>query len=156
MKREDTIGFTVRSLSNLFRRCLDAEIDSAKEPCLTGLQGWIIGYIHDHSDVPVYQGQLENVFEVRRSTMTEILNAMEKNGLIIRVRDEHDARKKRLLLTERAEQFHSRVVASISDIEHLAGENLTSDEIKRFCATAAKIKLNLENTLKRKGEQEHG
>lgn len=156
MRREDTVGFNVRSLANLFRRCLDAEIDSADESRPTGLQGWIVGYIHDHSETPVYQVDLENVFEVRRSTMTEILNGMEKNGLIIRLRDESDARKKRLQLTERATLFHSRVVHSIASIEHAATDHLTADELRQFCETTAKIKTNLENNLKRKGDQEHG
>jgi len=155
LKRETTIGFSVRSLSNLFRRCFDAEIETGNECRPTGLQGWIIGYLFEHGAVPIYQNELENAFEVRRSTMTEILNGMEKNGLIIRVRDEKDARKKKILLTDQARDFHAEVLKSVSDIENAALSGLSRQEIEAYFSTTTKIKTNLEKKLNEKGEQNH-
>ena len=152
MKREHTVGFMVRSLSNLFRRSIDYEIEKIGNICPSGVQSWILGYLSDHNDHPVYQCELESKFEVRRSTMTEILNGMEKNGLIIRVRDHDDARKKQVQLTDEATAMHNRVIAAINCIENTANSGLSIKEIQEFLRISAKIKENLEKRLESKGE----
>ena len=48
------------------------------------MQGWIIDYIYDRGNDPVFQRDIEKEFTIRRSTATELLKLMEKNGLITR------------------------------------------------------------------------
>ena len=152
MKREKTVGFMVRSLANLFRRSIDCEIEKSGNVCPTGVQSWILGYLRDHGERPIYQGELETRFEVRRSTMTEILNGMEKNGVIIRVRDPDNARKKQILLTAKATVIHNQAIAAINSIENSAIIDLSHEEIQEFLRISAKIKGNLEKRLECKGE----
>ena len=152
MKRDNAVGFMVRSLSNLFRRTIDYEIEKSGNLCPTGVQSWILGYLSDHGEHPVYQCELETKFEVRRSTMTEILNGMEKNGLIVRVRDRDDARKKQIRLTVKAAEMHNRAIATIKGIENSAVIGLSREEIQEFLRISAMIKGNLEKRLDSKGE----
>ncbi len=155
MKRETTIGFQVRSLSNLFRRSVDTEIERQDEEFPTGVQSWILGYLCDHDGASIYQGELEEKFEVRRSTMTEMLNAMEKNGLIYRVRDESDGRKKQIFVTNRAKALHAKVVSVIEGVNTAAAAGLTAEEQQTFFALMARVKSNLENRLQERGGHEH-
>ena len=152
MNQENTVGFLVRSLSNLFRRSIDYEIEKNGALYPTGVQSWILGYLSEHREHPVYQGELETKFEVRRSTMTEILNGMEKNGFIIRVRDGDDGRKKQIQLTEKAKVMHSRAIDAIRSIEYSAVYGISQEEMQMFLLVVSKIKGNLEKRLDRKGE----
>ena len=63
------------------------------------MQGWIIGYLYQNRDKEVFQRDIQEQFSIRRSTVTGILQLMEKNGLITRSSVERDARLKKLELT---------------------------------------------------------
>ena len=96
MGREDHIGFHLRTADVLAKRFRDSlsEINPAER--LTGVQGWVVGYLYEHREADVFQRDLEAVFSVRRSTMTNMLQLMEKNGYITRESVSHDARLKKL------------------------------------------------------------
>lgn len=48
------------------------------------MNGWVIVYLAHNSDRDVFQRDLEERFNVRRSTVSNILSLMEKKGLIKR------------------------------------------------------------------------
>ncbi len=85
MDHPKTIGYEIKNLSNLVKRRIIEETSKSNLDGLTGMQGWIIGYVYRHSDHnDVFQRDLEKEFNIRRSTATGILQLMEKNGLINR------------------------------------------------------------------------
>jgi DNA-binding MarR family transcriptional regulator len=110
---------------------------------LTGMHGFVIGYLYNHQDEEVYQKDLEKRFEIRRSTATQILSLMEKNGLILRQSVPHDARLKRLVLTEKAIEMHKEVVKEIEAIDSLLIAGVTEKELQTFFAVIDKVKANL-------------
>ena len=75
-----------------------------KRKKLTPMQGFFISYIYEKKmeGKDVFQKDLEQSFMIRRSTATEILKIMEKNELITKESVEHDARLKKIVLTEKA------------------------------------------------------
>ena len=76
---------------------------------LTGKNGWIIAYIARNSDRDVFQRDIEEEFSIRRSTVSSIVQLMEKKGFITRESVGHDARLKKLVLTPRAKEMYSRM-----------------------------------------------
>lgn len=72
------IGGELKQVSNLLKRRLDAHMAQAGLEPLTGMQGWIIGYLADRPDQDVFQRDIEQEFEIRRSTATGILQLMER------------------------------------------------------------------------------
>ena len=64
----------------------------------------------------MFQRDLQAHFSVRRSTVTGLLQLMEKKGLITRSSVAQDARLKKIQLTPRAIQHHERIVASIQSV----------------------------------------
>ena len=141
MKR--SIGMECRCVSNLVRRKM-GETEVIKESQeLTGMHGFVIGYLYNHQDEEVYQKDLEKRFEIRRSTATQILSLMEKNGLILRQPVAHDARLKRLVLTEKAIELHKKVVSEIDAIEGLLTAGVTEKELQTFFDVIDKVKANL-------------
>ena len=98
MKGERHVGGEIRMLSNLIKRCMD----DGMPPETTGMQGWIIGFLHRNEDRDMFQRDVEAEFNIRRSTATGILQLMEKNGFLLREPVAYDARLKKLVLTPKA------------------------------------------------------
>ena len=143
MKKTKKIAFEIRNLNNLIKRDIEkthpAELDRAK-----GVHGWAIRYFKDNTDKDIFQKDFEEYFSIRRSTATQILKLMEKNGLIIRECHTSDARMKKITLTEKAINFHNMIVKDIENREKRLTEGITEDELKCFFSVIDKIKLNLE------------
>lgn len=139
-----SIGFEIKSLSNLIKRKIDQngqKLDVAK---FTGVQSWIIGYIFDHKDADKFQRDIEAEFRIRRSTATGVIQRMEKNGLIRRESVPYDARLKKLTLTPKAIQLHAKISCEIDDLEKRLAAGLTEKEIDDFFSIMAKIKKTVE------------
>ncbi len=138
-----SVGIAVRCLNNRIGRTVSAAASREFGDSATAVHGWVVRYLYDHRDQNVYQRDLETRFSVRRSTMTSILQLMEKNGLIAREADEKDGRLKKLILTPLAIDIQERMRKEIDKIEALMRQGLTEEEINAFIATAEKIGKNL-------------
>ena len=73
------IGKRLGNVSNHLRRYIDNRIS---EYGVTHMQSMIICFLVHRGDEPVYQKDIEREFGIRRSSVTTILQLMEKNGLI--------------------------------------------------------------------------
>lgn len=144
MKLPKAIAFEIKVLANLIKRNLDDGAMDDGEDGLTGMQGWIIGYVRAKEDRPVFQRDLEKDFNIRRATVTGVLQLMERNGLIVREAVEYDARLKRIMLTPRAITLHEQVVKRFKEFENNLRRGLNEEEIASFFAIAEKLKRNLE------------
>ncbi|MDK2961551.1 MAG: hypothetical protein PWP20_677 [Eubacteriaceae bacterium] len=59
MKNDKRIGFEIKTLSNRIRQYINEVME--KDPDITGIQGWIIGYISRHQNSQdVFQRDIEN------------------------------------------------------------------------------------------------
>lgn len=125
------IGRKVNSLSNKIKRRLDGV---ASEYGVTAGQIKIIGFIHFRSveGKDVYQKDIEEEFDIRRSSVTSVLNLMQKNGLINRVSVKDDARLKKIILTEHAENLHKSIYCEVEEIENIFIKELSEEEITIF------------------------
>jgi DNA-binding MarR family transcriptional regulator len=141
--RED-IGFQIRTLSHLVKRVVDQTAFSGEELHPTGVQGWIIGYLYNHRHQEVFQRDIQEQFSIRRSTVTGILQLMEKNGLVTRSSVEQDARLKKLELTQKGIELHERVERSIRQVEDRISNCLTPEEKEEFIRLCEKIRENLQ------------
>ena len=148
------IGRELKAIMNLLRRLSYAEakangIDeedacSSKKCKATAMHGMFIGYIAEHSKCgDVFQKDLEKEFSLRRSTATEILRLMEKNGYIKKENVPYDARLKKLVLTDIAKAEFDLAVARFKKMEERMVRGISDEELDAFCATLEKIKNNI-------------
>ncbi len=144
MGRDEHIGFHLRTADVLAKRFRESLGELNPVERLTGLQGWVVGYLYEHRDADVFQRDLESVFSVRRSTMTNILQLMEKNGYIKRESVYHDARLKKIILLPKAISSHEYVMQTIRETERKIAEGLTQEEIDTFLHIIKKIEKNLD------------
>ena len=91
------IGKELGNISNRIRRYIDNEISAYG---ITHMQAMIIRFLKHSGDAPVFQRDIEKEFDIRRSSVTSVLQLMEKNGFITRTSDETDARLKQINITE--------------------------------------------------------
>lgn len=138
------VGMVIKRLSNLLRRQIHMDVTGCEDGRPIGMQGWILRYLVENRDRPLYQRDVESQFNIRRSTATGILNAMEENGLIRRENVAADGRLKRIALTARAEELDQLVRRRIDQVEANLVRGLSQEEIEAFLATAEKIRRNIE------------
>ena len=79
---------------------------SAKET--TGGNAHIIMFLARNRDREIYQHTIEQKFCITRSTASRVLALMEKKGLIARESVAHDARCKRIVLTDKSRRHRRR------------------------------------------------
>lgn len=96
---------------------------------LTGIQSRLIGYIYKEEEKgnAVFQRDIEDVLRIKRSSVTSLLQTMEKKGLLIRESVQGDARIKKLILTETARELQLCSCKALEGMEHEI-RNLFSEE----------------------------
>ena len=116
---EFRFGREVQNVANHFRRLGDENL--LKEG-ITITQLRVIAYISRQSPDTVYQKDLEEHFHIRRSSVTGLLQNMEKSGILERSPSETDARVKIVTLTEKGKSaynhhrdFHKKMIHAIVD-----------------------------------------
>lgn len=103
------VAIDIKVLNNLILRDLEQRSRLMAGDVISGVNGMIMGYILTHSDREVYQRELEDEFGLTRSTISKVVNLMERKGLIERVPAEHDARQRLLRLTESARELAGKI-----------------------------------------------
>lgn len=132
LEKEKTIGFKARQLSNAVKRNGEQQDRQFENRNITMLQRWIIGHLAHNQDRDIFQKELEQVFAIGKSTLTETLHVMEKNGLVVRMPCEEDARCKKIVLTEVAKSIHEEVELGITAFEEKLRKNITDEELEQF------------------------
>lgn len=144
---DKVIGRRIKSVNNLIKRSL-MRIDTIKESNkLTSMHGYLLGYLYVNRDHDVYQRDIERAFDIRRSTVTEILQLMENNGLIERRSVPQDKRLKRLVLTEEAERLHKQVAATLDRFDELLRADIAQDDLDCFFRVLDQIENNLRQSV---------
>ena len=111
------------------QNCLLAQyIPPHSRTASTRYNGWIIGYLYRHRDEPVFQRDIEREFSITRSTVTNILQLMERKGYIQRLSVPQDARLKQLVLTEEGIQRHEKTLLSFPQTDDYVAGLLTEEE----------------------------
>lgn len=143
-EHRDQVGFQINSLSRMIGWTIhQLERDEGERPG-TGMHGWLVGFLYENRDKDIYQRDLQQYFSVRRSTMTGILQTMEREGMITRCPVEWDARLKKIELTEKAVAQHRKFQENIDAIEARLSSGLTPEEKETFIRLCEKIRKAIE------------
>lgn len=110
---------------------------------LTPIQGNIILKIYENKEI-LCQKHLESFLSCNKSTLSSILDTMEKKELIKRVVDTEDTRKNVILLTDKSKKIIS-IISNDHDIfEKLMLKGIKKEEQEIAINVLNQIKLNLE------------
>lgn len=118
----------IRRVDNLIFRRINQFARANGVEQATPMHGWIIEYLYRHRDEPVFQRDIEREFSITRSTVTNILQLMERKGYIRRLSVPQDARLKQLVLTEEGVLFHEKTLLSFHQTDDYVAGLLTEEE----------------------------
>ena len=145
MSNTDLLGFRIRSLWQQVNRLMNRHLTENDGYGLTGMQFAIVSFIAKEStERDVFQKDLEQKFDIRKSTVTGILNTMERDGLLLRETVPYDARLRKMILTDKALQAKKNSEQVIDTVENQLSKGLTEEEIATFLTILEKISKNAE------------
>ena len=133
----------IRRVDNLiFRKINQFARENGVEQA-TPMHGWIIEYLYRHRDAAVFQRDIDREFSITRSTVTNILQLMERKGYIARQSVAQDARLKQLVLTEKGRQFHENTMLALHQTDEYVASLLTEEENTELLRLLNKLYLGL-------------
>lgn len=133
-----------RIIFNLIRHKIN---ESDKLNCIgekvTHRQSAVIGILGMSGNTPIFQKDIEMELRIRRSTATQMLQDMEKKGLLTRQAVDNDMRLKRLVLTDISKQIFSEVASEFAVIESTILQGFDEKEKEQLFGYLDRIKNNL-------------
>lgn len=145
-------GRMVHVLSHQMKR-RNAAVRMKEDDGLTTMQKHVLNFIlleTLHKDV--YQKDIEEEFQVRKSTVTGMLQLMEKNGFVYRENAEKDARLKRIIPTPKSEALRPMILENIRSVEERLVQGVAPEEMEIFRKVLLRMLQNLAETEKENKE----
>lgn len=110
---------------------------------VTPVQSRIIMFLYD-SEFSICQRDIEKFVSCNKSTMSAVLNTMEKNELIVRKGSSSDSRRKIIELTDKSKNVANILVNDRKKMSKILSAGITEEEYVIFTSILEKIKKNLE------------
>ncbi|WP_341278674.1 MarR family transcriptional regulator [Paenibacillus sp. FSL H8-0537] len=111
---------------------------------LTVEQGHAIRYINEHEEGGLSQKDLEITFNRKGSSISSLVNNLEKKGLIVRRSDPKDERRNLLRVTPAAKELLGSFNQYFEDFELTLLEGFTDDETNLLFRFLARIEANID------------
>ena len=141
MEDEICIGKAIHMVGNQMKRLFD---NAAAEYGLTSIQSRMIRFLYLESKKrDVYQKDIEEEFNIRRSSVSSVLQLLEKKGYIERVSVEKDGRLKKIVLTGTGKLIQEKVHSLIQEGEKRLKEELTEEELNLFIDILSRLSKKL-------------
>ena len=134
----------IRRVDNLIFRRINQFARANGVEQATPMHGWIIEYLYRHRDAAVFQRDIEREFSITRSTVTNILQLMERKGYIERRSVPQDARLKQLVLTEEGIRFHENSIRAFHQTDDYVAGLLTEEENAELLRLLSKLREALQ------------
>lgn len=141
MKNKD-IGQQLASLNHLIKRNLQNEL-SSELMRISAANGYILVYLYENKQNDVFQRDLEEYFNITRSTASKVLSLMETKGLIRRGGVDGDARLKKLVITKEGEMILEALSDSRKQMEDKLTDGFSEDELDRLHDYLRRMKENM-------------
>ena len=123
------LGRLIHILSHKMKRQNDC-YTILEDSDLTPVQQQLLKFILlESAHKPIFQRDIEEAFQIRRSTVTGIIKLIEQKGYITRTSVESDARLKQLVPTEKAEALRPRIVEHIKKCESALSAGIPDDKL---------------------------
>lgn len=110
---------------------------------ITPAQSKLLFYLKNNKDNNVTQKDLEKITFLSKSTLSESINNMVNDGLIIKISNEKDNRIKYISLTNKAYELLGDIEDEFSKIENSIINNVSDNDLNKFFEVISIFKSNL-------------
>lgn len=142
MKRLSEGGFLISKIKQITGRIFTKKLKLYGID-LNPAQGRIIYSLWQNDNVPI--NELARRTALGKTTLTSMLERLEKSGFIIRKEDAKDSRKTLISLSEKTKSLESRHEAVSKEMDMVFYHGLSEKEINDFEVILGKILSNLVN-----------
>ena len=139
-------GFLITKIKQLGDRIFEKVLTEKGIDAFNGAQGRILYVLWQQDGIPIKV--ISDRCGLAITSLTTMLERMEKQGLIRRVQDEKDKRKTLLYLTENTKALKNHYAAVSEQMSGIYYQGFTEDEIIQFESFLQRIQENLEEKLK--------
>ena len=139
-------GFLVTKIKQLGDRIFEKVLTEKGIDAFNGAQGRILYVLWHQDGIPIKV--ISDRCGLAITSLTTMLERMEKQGLIRRVQDEKDKRKTLLYLTENTKALKNDYAAVSEQMSGIYYQGFTEDEIIQFESFLQRVQENLEEKLK--------
>ena len=135
-------GFLVTKIKQLGDRIFERILAEKNIDAFNGAQGRILYVLWQEDGVPIKIISEKSGLAI--TSLTTMLERMEKNGLISRKTDEADKRKTLLFLTDKAKELKEAYDSVSNEMGNIYYRDFTDKEIIQFEEYLNRIRVNLE------------
>ncbi len=138
-----SIGLEIKKVNNLIIRYLIEKTKEITNIPLTPVQIMIIRFLNNSVNKNIYQKDIEDFVQMRKSTISGVLDTMEKNNIISRINSKNDLRSKRIILTDFGKELSIKLKIQKEEFDNLLKNNINDEELNIFYNVIDKIIFNL-------------
>ena len=135
-------GFLITKIKQLGDRIFERILAEKNIDAFNGAQGRILYVLWQEDGVPIKIISEKSGLAI--TSLTTMLERMEKNGLISRKTDEADKRKTLLFLTDKAKELKEAYDSVSNEMGNIYYRDFTDKEILQFEEYLNRIRVNLE------------
>ncbi len=135
-------GFQISKIKQLGDRVFEKILTAQGIEAFNGAQGRILYVLWQEDGVPIKT--IAERCGLAITSLTTMLERMEKTGLIIRQQDSGDKRKTLIFLTDKAKALKEDYDAISDRMSAIFYQGFTEEEIRNFEEHLERIRLNLE------------
>ena len=105
----------------------------------------IVDYLLNYIDKEyIYQKDIEEALNLSKATVSDVLNRMEKNGLIERNTNPNYTRSKMIVLSKDTKELFENNKKRLQELEKKAKKDITQEELEIFSNILNKMIKNFE------------
>ena len=137
-------GFQVSKIKQLGDRIFEKILAEQGIEAFNGAQGRILYVLFQEDGVPIKT--VSEKCGLAITSLTTMLERMERSGLILRKQDSVDKRKTLLFLTDKARDLENDYIAVSEKMGDIYYQGFTDEEVKAAEEYLDRIRLNLEGS----------
>lgn len=138
-----SVLFELKEIDLLIAREIMHHTKTSENLPLSPVQARIINYLLEHKNEKVYQRDLEKFLGLRRSTISGVLQTMERNNMIKKIAVQEDARVRQVIFTEKAISKEKEIQESLKKLENQLEKDISRKDLEIFLKVIRQIKKNL-------------
>ena len=109
--------------------------------------GWTLHYLMEHENEEVFQKNIETDLHIGKSSLTQMLNVLEQQGMIVREISRKDSRYKSIHITDKAREFHKGIRNDINEVEEQLIKGISQEELKLFSDILERMQENMNEIM---------
>jgi len=110
---------------------------------ITCKQFFLLASLNLYPDLPPTANELAETMGCSRQNVKEILNSLQKKGMVVLNQDKNDKRKQRICVTEKMKKLASKYTQKEIEFMKLLYDGISDDEIRGVYKIISRMEKNL-------------